>query len=218
LADEHFAPIPAQDPPPPIRTVEPQQRGARRIVVEADAQAPLLHIAFHADSATGPDTQPLNLLLSILVGGESSRLHRLLVEDEGIAISVGGHQDKGFDPGLAYFYLTLPPGGDPAVVEQRVIDEMQRVASDGVTEAELAKARNIVLADFWRGLATIDGKAAALGRHEVFLGDFELLFSVPDDVTAVTTDDLRDVAAKVFRVNNMTVGVLRAPGDSVARQ
>ncbi len=82
----------------------------------------------------------------------------------------------------------------------------------------MAKARNIVLADFWRGLATIDGKAAALGRHEVFLGDFEKLFSVPDDVTAITADNLRDVAAKVFRVNNMTVGVLRAPEEPETRQ
>jgi zinc protease len=190
----------------------------RRIVVESAAQTPLLHIVFHAGSATDPDTPALNLLLNILVHGESSRLHRMLVEDEGIAISVGGFQDEGFDPGLAYFYLTLPSGGDPAHVEQRVIEELRRVAVDGVTEAELAKARNIVLADFWRGLATIDGKADALGWHEVFLGDFEHLFSVPDDVAEITAARLRDVAARIFRVNNMTVGVLRSAEEPGARQ
>jgi zinc protease len=218
LAEEHFAPIPAQEPPPPVRTIEPEQQGTRRIIVEADVQTPLLHIVFHAGSATDPDTQALNLLLNILVGSESSRLHRLLVEDEGIAISVGGFQDEGFDPGLAYFYLTLPPGGDLAQVEQRMIEELQRVATAGVTEAELTKARNIVLADFWRGLATINGKASALGRYEVFLGDFELLFSLPATVDAVSTDDLRDVAAKVFRINNMTVGVLQAAEEPGAGQ
>ena len=218
LAGEHFAPTPPQEPPPAIRTVEPVQQGTRRIIVEADAQTPLLHIAFHAGSATDPDTQALNLLLNILVGGESSRLHRMLVEDESIAISIGGFQDEGFDPGLAYFYLTLPPGGDPARVEQRVFEELQRIAADGVTEAELAKARNIVLADFWRGLATINGKASALGRYEVFLGDFEKLFGLPDDIAAVTANDLRDVAAKIFRVNNMTVGVLQAAEEAETRQ
>ena len=49
-------------------------------------------------------------------------------------------------------------------------------ATEGVSEEELAKARNIVLADFWRGLATINGKAAALGNYEVFHGDYEKLF------------------------------------------
>lgn len=218
LAEKLFAPIPAQEPPSAVRTIEPEQHGMRRIVVESDTQTPLLHIVFHAGSATDPDTPALNLLLNILVDGESSRLHRMLVEDEGIAISVGGFQDEGFDPGLVYFYLTLPAGGDPARVERRVIEELRRVAIDGVTDAELAKARNIVIADFWRGLATINGKASALGRHEVFLGGFEHLFSVPDDVAKITAENLQAVAAHFFRVNNMTVGVLKTAEEPGVRQ
>ena len=217
LAEEYFTPIPAQEAPPPIRTVEPAQHGVRRLVVEAPAQTPLLQMAFHAGSATDPETLPMSLLLNILTAGDSSRLHRLLVEDEGLAVSVTGDQDEGFDPGLANFYLTLPPGGDAAVVERRVLEELQRVGKDGVTDAELAKARNIMLADFWRGLATIDGKAEALGEYEVFHGNYEKLFSLPDAIEAVAADDLQRVAAKVFRANNMTVGVLRAPSAEDAQ-
>ena len=211
LADEYFAPIPAQEPPGRVRTVEPEQAGERRILIETDAQTPLLHLAFHAGSANDPETLPMSLLLNILVGGDSSRLHRLLVEEEQLAISVGGYQDEGFDPGLAYFYLALPPGGDPAVVERRVLGELQRIAEDGVTEAELDKARNIILAGFWRGLATINGKASALGNFEVFNGDYEKLFRLPDDIENVTADEMQEVAAKIFRPGNMTVGVLRSP-------
>ena len=210
LAEEYFAAAPAQEPPPAIRTVEPEQQGVRRVEVEAAAQTPLLHMAFHSGSAADRESLPMSLLLSILSDGESSRLHRALVEDEGLAISVGGHLDEGFDPGLTYFYLTLPPGGDPAVVERRVLAELLRAADDGVTEAELAKARNIMLADYWRGLATIDGKAEILGQYEVFHGNYEKLFNLPAALEAVTTNDLRHVAAKVFRARNMTVGVLRS--------
>ena len=209
LSEARFAPIPAQDPPPAVRTIEPEQQGTRRILVAAPAQTPLLHMAFHAGDATDPRTQPLNLLLNILVGGESSRLHQALVEDEPLVLSVNGFQDEGFDPGLAYFYLALPPGGDPAVVERRVLEELQKVVADGVTESELDKARNIMLADFWRDLATIDGKAGALGRYAVFLGNYELLFDLPDDLETITVDDIRAAAASVFRVENMTVGVLQ---------
>jgi len=211
LAEKYFAPTPAQEPPPAIRTVEPEQLGPRRLVVEASAQTPMLRLAFHASSAAEPAALSMSLLLNILVGGESSRLHQLFVEDEGLAISVGGDQDEGFDPGLAYFYLTLPPGGDPAELERRMLDELMRVAREGVTDAELSKARNIVLADFWRELATINGKASALGNYDVFHGNYEKLFRLPVEMERVTTEDLRAVAANVFRVNNMTVGVLRAP-------
>ena len=213
LAEEHFAKIQAQTPPPAVRTVEPEQAGTRRIVIEADARAPLLHLAFHAGRAADPDTLPMGLLLEILVGDESSRLHRLLVEERQLAISIHGWQDEGFDPGLVYFYATLPPGGDPTAVEQAVLEEFRRIVAEGVTEAELGKARNIALADFWRGLATIDGKAQGLGNFDVFQGSYEKLFDLPARVEAVTADHLRAAAARVLRAENMTVGVLRGAGE-----
>ncbi len=213
LAEQHFAPIPRQNPPPPVRTVEPEQLGERRILIETEAETPLLHVAFHAGSAADPETRHMELLLNILVGGDSSRLHRLLVEQEQLALNVGGMQMEGFDPGLVYFYLTLPPGADIAAVEARLFEELERVAVEGVTGAELEKARKIVLADYWRTLSTINGKASALGNYEVFTGSYENLFSIPENLGAVTVVDLKAVASDVFRRNNVTVGVLRAADE-----
>ncbi len=215
LAERYFAPIPAQPEPPPVRTVEPPQLGERRIFIDVEAQAPLLHLAFHAGRAADPETRHMGLLLDILAGGNSSRLHRLLVEEEEIAVSVGAFQMEGFDPGLVYFYLTLPPGADIALVEARVLEELTRVAVAGVTRAELQKAKNIVLADFWRSLATIEGKAAALGRYAVFTGNYENLFSAPEEISAATAEQLQAVASAVFRRENMTVGVLGSGDDAL---
>ena len=217
LADEYFADVPAQEAPPPIRTVEPKQAGERRIIVEAPAQTPLLQMAFHIGNAADPDSLVMSLLLNILAGGDSSRLHQVLVEREGLVLSLDGHQDEGFDPGLAWFFMTLPPGGDPAAVERRVMDELERVINDGVSREELAKARNNLLADFWRGMSTINGKAAALGRFEVFRGNYERLFRLPDIVERITTEDVRTVAADVFHRNNLTVGVLRDPSSGSSK-
>jgi zinc protease len=212
LADEYFEPIPAQPAPPPIRTVEPIQAGERRVVVEAPAQTPLLQVAFHSPRASDPDALSLSLLLRILTDGDSSRLHKALVEDEGMALSVDSFLHEGFDPGLTTFLLTLPPGGDVTVAERRLVEELERIINDGVSREELAKARNKLLADFWRELSTINGKAAALGRYQVFHGNYEKLFLLPESVDAITTEDLRSVATEVFRVGNATVGILRDPG------
>ena len=216
LADKYFAPISAQEPPPPIRTVEPTQNGARHIVVESSAQTPLLHVAFHSSAARDPETLHMNLLLSILTAGDSSRLHRSLVEDDGIALSVGAFLDEGFDPGLTYFYLTLPPGADPANAEKHLLEELLRVAAEGVTEEELNKARNIVLADFWRAMSTISGKAGAVGDFAVFHDNYEKLFDLPDALAATTVENLQSVAATVFDEDNMTVGTLIAPDEEGA--
>ena len=215
LAEQYFSPIPRRHPPPEITTVEPEQQGARRVLVETDAQAPLLHMAFHAGATADADTLHLDLLLAILAEGDSSRLHRLLVEEEQLALEVGGWQSDGFNAGLAYFAMTLPPGADIEAAESRLLAELQRVAAEGVTPAELSKARNLRLAAFWRGLQTIDGKASAIGSFEVFTGDYETLFSIPEVLSDTTSDQLQAVAARVFRRANMTVGVLRSPADGV---
>ena len=216
MAERVFGDIPAQNPPPAIRTIEPEQSGPRRLLIETDAPTPLLHIAFHATRAADADALPMRVLLNILTGDPSSRLHQHLVEQEQLALHVGGYQMAGFDPGVVYFYLTLPPDADVPAVEARVLAELARVAETGVTEAELAKARNIMIADYWRTLATINGKAAALGDAEVFLGDYELAFALPDNLGTITVADVQRVAAKVFRHNNMTVGVLRSAIDEGA--
>ncbi len=211
LADQYFSPIPRQHPPPEVTTVEPEQQGERRLVIETDAQTPLLHVAFHGSATDDPETLHMDLLLAVLADGDSSRLHRALVEDEQLALSVGGFQTDGFDPGLVYFYLTLPPGGDLAATEARLLEELQRVADEGVTAAELEKARNLRLASFWRGLQTIRGKASALGNFEVFTGDYENLFIVPETLAQTDAAALQAAAQQVFRRGNMTLGVLRSP-------
>ncbi|MEL7184801.1 MAG: pitrilysin family protein [Pseudomonadota bacterium] len=210
LADDYFGGISSQEPPQPVTTVEPEQRGARHFVVEAETQTPLLHMAFHAGRAADPQTLPMNVLLNVLAGGASSRLHQRLVEDEQIALAVGGFQMEGFDPGLVYFYLTLPPGGDPNAVEARMLEELQSIVDEGVSDAELAKARNIMLADYWRSLATINGKASVLGNAEVFLGDYERAFDLPAKLEALSIEDIQAAARAVFDERRMTVGVLQA--------
>ncbi|MEM7430460.1 MAG: pitrilysin family protein [Pseudomonadota bacterium] len=212
LAVDHFEPISSQEPPAAIRTIEPEQRGVRRVLVEADAQTPMLQLGFHAGSVRDPLNIPLTLLLRILAGDESSRLHQLLVEEQQSAVSVGSLAPNGFDPWLAFFYLILPPDGDPQAVEETILAELSRTAIEGVTEEELTKAKNIMMAEHWRNLATIDGKAAALGNFEVYFGSYEALFAESERIEAVTVEQLKE-AATIFRENNMTVGVLQPRRD-----
>ena len=209
LAREYFEPIPAQTPPPPIRTREPEQQGERRVVIEAaDAQTPLLQFAYHSLAAADTDMPALALLMRILTEGDSSRLHRALVEQEKLAIAVDSYWQEGFDPGLAWFFLTLPAEGDIAAAERAFTRELDAVARTGVTAAELAKAKSLVSADFWRSLSTIDGKAEALGTYAVLHGNHRKLFEVPQIYERITLDEIKSVAARLLVTRNRTVGVL----------
>jgi zinc protease len=217
LARQYFEPIPAHSPPAPIRTKEPPQEGERRVNIETEAQTPLIQFAYHAVSGADPKQPALELLTRILTDGDASRLHRVLVEEQKLAISADSYIDRGFDPGLAWFLLALPAGGDPQKAEAVFDREIQRLRDEGVTAQELARARSQALADFWRGLATIDGKAQALGSYAVLQGGYQRLFDAPRAYESVTADDIRKLAADLLRPSNRTVGVLKAPAAAASQ-
>ena len=159
----------------------------------------------------------MNLLLSILVDGDSSRLHRTLVEEKQLAIEVAGHWQEGFDPGLLWLYLTLPEGADVEEVQAAVDAELANIAEYGVTDAELARAKNMTAAGFWKKLATIDGKAQLLGEYEVFHGDWVKLFDAPAQSDRVTRAEVQAVARDVLDKCRRTVGVL-VPDEVTAEE
>jgi len=218
LARKYFEPIPRQMPPAPVRAVEPQQLEERIVVVRRKAQTPLLQFAYKAPAASDPRAPATNLLLSILIDGDASRLHRSLVEDKEVAIEVSGHWQEGFDPGLLWFFLTLPEGADPKEARELLDAELADVVRNGVTAAELSRAKNLASAGFWKKLATIDGKAQLLGEFEVFHGDWAKLFNAPAQFEKVTCDDIHAVARDILDVRHRTVGVLIPAADDAGAE
>ncbi len=211
LADKYLAALPRQPAPPAVTTVEPEQLGERRIVIErTDAQSPIVAFAFHSGLGAGSKDFPvLELLTTVLAQGQSSRLHQRLVEREQAAVSAGAFAEAGFDPGLLWVYALLPPGGDPARAEALLDEELSKIAREGVTAAELEKARNLKLAQFWRQMATINGKSQLLGEAEVFQGDYRKAFDAPAAYAAVTPAQVQALAAKILRRQNRTTGLLQ---------
>jgi len=199
-----------------MRTTEPEQTGERRLVVERIAETPQILMAFHSGEPTDSDWPAMEILATILADGTSSRLYRRLVEDEAAVVDVGVYLDSGFDPKLTWLYATLPPDGDVAAVEGMIDEELTRLVDEDVTDAELAKARRIKIAGFWRSMQTISGKAEILGDYQVFHGDYRLLFAAPDHYQAVTAAQVRDLAGRVFQTSNRTVGILEPVAEEEA--
>jgi zinc protease len=212
LARKYFGPIAQREPPPPVRTREPEQLGERRLVLERPGQNPLVHYAYHAISASDPREPALNLLQTILVGGQASRLNRALVEQKKLAVAIGGGWPEGFDANVFVIHAVLPAGGAVADFERALDAELELIVQQGVTDQELRRAKNLVAADFWRGVSTIDGKARLLGEYAVMHGDYKLLFAAPAAYERVTREDVMTIARQVFDTAKRTIGVLKPLG------
>jgi zinc protease len=214
LARQYMQPIPSQPEPEVLRSVEPEQQGERRVMVDAPAQTPLLQLAYHIPAANDDRMPAVEALARILADGDSSRLYQALVEKAHAAISVQSYVMNSLDPGLLWLMLTLPADGDVAQLQSLLDVELQRVVTEGVSDDDLNKVRNILLSEYWQQMSTLDGKAGALGRYAVFHGDYQKLFTLPDRYAALTKAEVQAVAKAFLQQRNRTVGVIMPDEDA----
>ncbi len=208
LAEKYFEPIPASPKPRAVHTVEPPQTGERRVFVKREVPSPYLMIAYHVPQTGSEDYYALDLLNSILSQGRSSRLYNSIVEENQLALEVGTYYPEAFDPTLFYFYGVCNDGVEASKLEKAILDEVEKIISEGISENELQKVKNQKLMDFYRTLETINGLSNTIGTYELFFGDYKKLFSAPEDYKEVTVDDIKSVAGKYFTKQNRTIGIL----------
>ena len=208
LAEQYMEPIPSHGLPPKIRTIEPPQKGEKRVTTYKDIMTPNIQLAYHIPQTNHEDYYALDLLSSIFSSGNSSRLVKSLVMDTTIASRVYTYTDNTFDPDLFTIYAVAGDSISAPDLEKAILHQIDKVINDGVTANELQKVKNQKLMELYHSLETINGKAESLGTYEVFFGDYRKLFDAPSLYEKVTTEDIRRIAKKYFTERNRTVGYL----------
>ncbi|MFW6135817.1 MAG: M16 family metallopeptidase [Chloroflexota bacterium] len=214
--DERFGGIPGGDDVPPVTAVEPPQRGERRVVVRREGFVPYLAMAFRAPTVREPDFFALTVLNAILTGAsamtfrgggltnKSSRLYRALVGQE-LAVDVSGLLLPAVDRFPYTLSAVVRPGRSPAEVEEVLEAELAAITDNGVREEEVDKAIKQAQAQFAYSSESVTGQALWLGFSEIF-ADHTWAESYLENLSAVTVEDVRQVAKKVFDRSGCTVG------------
>jgi len=209
LAEKYFSSIPSGPKPEPVVTVEPPQRGERRVTVEDPAQ-PFIAIGYHKPSINHPDDAVFDALTDIMSAGRTSRLYKTLVRDKKIAVAAAGFQ--GYPgtkyPGLFLFYAVPAKGHTNKECEEAIYAEIERLKTELVTPEELQKAKTRSRADLIRSLDSNSDLAAQLTFYEVVRGDWRDFFVQLDRIDKVAAEDIQRVAKEYFTSKNQTVGVI----------
>jgi zinc protease len=211
----HFGRIPRSSRPiPQVYTVEPPQEGERRFVVHRAGQVAWVAISWRTVEARHADTPALAALGNLLGGGLTARLHLALVETS-LALSVTVVPWQLRDPALFSVFAPVRPGVSPETVEATIRSEAARVAREGASEAEAAKARTQIEAEVIFERDSTDQVAASLSEA-IAVADWEWYADYPEMVRRVTSDDIRRVASTYFADDALTVGLYVPKGPEGA--
>jgi len=195
---KYFGPVAKPSEKIPRVTVKEPPRKNDKVETSYTPKAPLPAIAFTylAPSIRSSDAPALELAEEILAGGESSRLYRSMVYEKQLAQTVSCNADLREDLGVLIFRAILASGKPIAEAEKMLSDQIDSVLKQGVTEAELEKAKNRYLTSKLLELETTNGKASALGEAAVVYGDAAHVNTALAKVQAVTAVQIREVLNK----------------------
>jgi zinc protease len=147
-----------------------------------------------------------------------SRFFIRIREQMGLAYYVGATQMEGLVPGLFAFYL----GTDPQKIEPvktALLDEISKLASDGLTSEELARAKKKLIGQQEIANQSNDSFGYQCALDELYGLGFNYYKSLQRNVDGVTLDDIKRVAAKYFRDQPYVLATVRPPqGAAAAKQ
>ncbi len=204
LVRKHFGRLKAIPAPPPAYTVEPPQRGERRVVVKRAGSLPMVMLAYKTPAANHPDLYALDVLAMVLGEGRTSRLYQGLVETQ-LASSADAGVPSLKDPFLFYLSATARPGVTPDKLEAALGDEVERVKTAPITAEELARAKSRVEAEFAFQSDSVTSQARQIG-YWAMVDDWRYLATYVERTRALTAEDVQRVAQTYLVPETRTVG------------
>lgn len=195
LAERYFGWIPNIPSPAALNIKEPPQTERRTVnIPEKKGPAPIVGLVYRGVATGHTDALPLEMLMSVVGGGESSRIYKDIVKEQKIAqVAVAGAFSLE-DDGLLGAGAVLMPWGNKQKVFDAIRKHLDRVREEPVTQRELDKVKNQMLSQEVLQSLTVVSKANLLGNYQTIEGDAEKANQRLEKIRAVKTEDLLRVA------------------------
>lgn len=213
LAQQHFGPLQPETIVPPKPRVEPPQRGMRSITVRAPAEVPYLIMGYRTpvlkNAAEDWEPYALEVLASILDGGDSSRLTKELVRGSQIATSAGAGYDL-YERQQGLFLFDGTPAGEHSIdeLQQALQQQVKRLQDKPVGAEELQRVKSKVIADAVYEQDSTFYQAMKIGQLEAAGLDWRLADEYVERINAVTAEQVQAVARKYLVEEHLTVAQL----------
>ena len=176
-----------------------------RDTVYDNIQLPAVIMGYRIPKQGSADSYALEMLSMLLAQGESSRMHKALVDQQQKAVAAGSFPNDLEDESVYIVYGICNLGIDPQDVEKSLDEEIESVQDLLVQEEEFQKLQNQIESNFVQSISSLEGIAQSLAEYKVLYKNTNLINTELDKYLAVTREDLQRVAKTYLQKNNRVV-------------
>ncbi len=208
--ERYFGDIPSGPPITKFDMWAPVLEESKRLVMQDRVPQARLYKTWVGPHWTSADADLLEVAGAILSTGKTSRLFQRLVYEDQIATAVDATPLIFEIAGIIGIDALAYPGGDLAVVERAIDEEMARLMKDGPTVEEVERAVTQIRAQMIRGLEQVGGfagKAQLLAENATFAGDPAFYKVSLERMEKATPEAIRDVVRRWYGGPSFTLEV-----------
>jgi predicted Zn-dependent peptidase len=170
-------------------------------------QLPRIYRLYHLPKMGDPSWIHADLLTTTLSGDKASRLDRALMHEKQIAQDVAAYVLPTEATGMLLMQATAKEGVAIADLEAALDEEIARVASGGITEDELTRAKNRAEIEYAHQVENYDSRADLIAMLATYFGDPMLVHSWLEPYRSATADDLANVARQFLVPDNRVTSI-----------
>lgn len=201
LAEKWFGPIPSGTKYNRSLPAEPPQTSPRFKEVKASVPLDALYKCWHMYARMDERYYACDLISDILSGGGSSRLFQSLVKEKQMFSNIDCYHFGSTEPGLMTIEGKLVKGVDIKVAEAALMQELQKLQAEGITESELQKVKNKAEAAMAFEDMSLMNRASSIAMYEN-LGDADLINTELTKYQHVTAAEIQELSRIIFNDNN----------------
>jgi zinc protease len=210
---QYFGSIPAGESATMPRTVEPPQRGERRVTVNGSGTLNYFQIEYHAPAAHDPDYAAFLVLQAVLGGSSGVNFHQNESSEtahsgtrlENAADDIGTFFIPTADPYIFAITGTAETSADRAKTEEAIEKVLAEVRANAVSVEEIGRARKQLCDELVYDIETTEDAAHQMAYFEG-IAAFPLLQSLLQRIEAVTPEQVQNVARRYLEPSQRTIG------------
>ena len=213
LVAQYLGRVPkAERPVPRDIPQEPRQTKERRVSLDTPWPLPAVVVAHHITFDGHPDSYPLHIASKVLSDGQSSRIYQKLVYQRRLAVAAFGGANLIEHPNLFYAVAIVQPGQRPEDAVNALIEELDRLKAEPISDRELQRTKNQFARDYILGRESNQQKAQHLAHAAVIHGQVTTADGEFDIFQNITAADVQRVARTYFTPENRLVLTLTPSG------